>query len=564
MTESTPAEAPEVVRRFAELVTLFAERPTAAPEQRALVKQVVAAAKKSPGAKLTVGEGGALLADGRPADLPLLAKRFKSYGVEELTFTAKVAVADLLDLARMLAAEPLGSDPAGGFAGRVAVIDARALTLRLRPRESGAVAPPVAGLSAPSRPSRASVAARRSTPARPTEPVSPTATPTGTPTARARPSGSTPIVESDSGETARLDRAIPVPESKEPALAAAIARLAAATTSEAVSGALEQMVTSTDLAFRQGRHRDMVDALTAIIAIEYKLRERGENDELDLQFSPALKRLTKTPMLLRQVAVLRHQMADDADAVAQLQAILHRYGKYGADAMADEYASARTMESRAICLEALRQLRRTHDAMLEASQSANLLDVRHAATILGELRDARSEEILADLLHHEEERARRAAVAALGRFSTPSALDALGLALGDESAAVRLRVVAALSGRSEPRVFTMLAPLLDGEPDAEVHYSAIGAIGRLGTPEAVQLLIRTAQGEGPHPHRKSATLRVMACRALVAIRTPTAMAAVQVLRDDRDGEVREASMRLVAQAQRRSTATSQAVVAIPS
>jgi hypothetical protein len=57
-------------------------------------------------------------------------------------------------------------------------------------------------------------------------------------------------------------------------------------------------------------------------------------------------------------------------------------------------------------------------------------------------------------------------------------------------------------------------------------------------------------------------MRLQACAALVAIRTPAAMAAVQGLREDRDREVREAAVRLVAQAQRRTTTTG--IPAVPS
>ena len=543
MTEPADADAPDVIHRFAELVTLVSERPTAAVEQRALVRAVVEAAKRS-GAKLALGAGGALLADGQPVALPFLAKRFTSYGIDELGITGKAAIADLLDLARMLAAEPSGTDAATAFAGRAAAIDARALPLRLRPRSTPAPAPePVA-------PVRAS---RSMTPGRPSRAV----TPLGGSAIPAKP-------ERDDGPG--LERALPIPEPKDADLAAAVSALAKAASNAELGQALDQLVMLSDLAFRQGRHADLVEAVAALVAIEYQALERDSSDERRQLFNGALGRLTKRPMLLRQIAALRHQQVADGEATARLQAILHRYGTYGADALMDEYVSARTAEARASCVVALRTLRRTHDALLALARGTDELGARQAATILGELRDAESEVILVELLRHPEEQVRRAAVAALGRFDSPSSIDVLALALDDEAVKVRLRAVAALNERRDPRVVTLLTTLLDGDPDTEVLHaviSAIGAVGAVGSTEAVQLLIRTAQGEGTHPLRRSAALRIMACRALVAIRSPTSMAAVQVLRSDRDGEVREASMRLVAQAQRRSTTSSIAVVAEP-
>ena len=557
------ADTPEVLRRFAELVTLVSERPTAAVEQRTLVKEVVDAAKRAEGS-LTLGADGVLATAAGPAVFPLLAKRFKGYGIEALTITGKAAVADLLDLARMLAAEPAGSDPAGAFAGRAAVLDRRAIRLQLRPREAS---PPAAPLpNAPARPSRRETPVRRPSGAMPAVPP-PDAAPgaRATPAASATPVARAPLQQQHSDEPERLERAIAVPTPSHRGLAAAVQALADAEreVTAALPAALDELVQHVDLAFRQGRHADLVEGMAAIVALEHQALERDSSDARRQLFNYALKRLTVRPMMLRQLAVLRHQLDADATASERLQAILHRYGVYGADALAHEYISASTAEARATCLAALKRLRRTHDSLLGLARSTSVLDVREAATILGELQDARSEEILVEILRHPEARARRAAVAALGGFTSPSSLDAIAFVLQDEIASVRLRAVAALGARRDPRAVAMLAPLLDREPNTEVLYSAIGAVGAAATPEAVQLLVRVAQGEGMHPNRRSSALRVLACTALVAVRTPTAMAAVQGLRDDRDGEVREASMRLVAQASRRSTATSQAVVAPP-
>ena len=523
MTEPEPADAPKVIERFAALVALVAERPTAAADQRALVREVAAAAKKQ-GAAITAGEDGALSSGGQPLDLPFLAKRFKSNGIEELGITGKAAVADLLDLARMLAAEPRGTDPAAAFAGRAAVLDAKALPRRLRPPT---VPPPATSESA--------------VPRAP-EPA-------------------------DHDEPMRLERALAVPVPANPALASAVVQLAAAEVDAEdggqLSAALDALSQQADLAFRQGRHDDLVEAMAAIVGLEHLALERDSSDERRQLFNHALKRLTIRPMLLRQLAVMRHTRDGDEVARTRLQAILYRYGTYGADALADEYISAPTSEARAICLGALRELRRTHDALLLLARSTSLTDVREAASILGELRDAPSEAILLELLHHPEPRARRAAVAAIGHFSTESSLEAIAALLSDEAPTVRLRAVSALGARRDARAVAMLAPVLDREPNTEVLFSAVGAVGAVGTPEAVQLLIRIAQGEGSHPNRRSAALRTLACTALVAVRSPTAMAAVQVLRGDRDAEVREASMRLLAQASRRSTTSTQAIVAQP-
>lgn len=563
MSEPAAADAPEVIRRFAELVTLLAERPTAAAEQRTLVKEVLQAAKKQ-AATITAGEKGRLMSGDLVLDLPLLAGRFKGYGIEELGITGKAAVADLLDLARILAAPPMGSDAAASFAGKTAVLDKRALPMRLRERDAVAEPP-----SAPP-PPRAS---RRATP-RASTGVTPPATQSVTPapgTARVSRELAAPVAaeptplkpEHDSADPARLAQSLPVPTPANPALAAAVEALAAAESgpqgAKPLGDALDQLSLLAELAFRQGRHDDLIEAMAGLVALEHRALERDASDERRQLFSHTLKRLTKRPMLMRQIAVMRHTHAADEVARTRLQAILRRYGTYGAEALSHAFVSAQTAAARETCLTALRELKHTHDSLLGLSRSTDLLQVQEAAAVLGELRDARSEEILVEMLRHPEPRARRSAVAALGRFASKGSLDAIALLLEDAYPRVRLGAVAALGLRRDPRIVDVLAPLLDKEPDTEVLFSAVAAVGASGTAEAVQLLIRIAQGEGVHPMRRSAALRVMGCTALVAVRSPTAMAAVQQLRDDRDEKVREASMRLVAQAKRRSTASHAAV-----
>ena len=256
--------------------------------------------------------------------------------------------------------------------------------------------------------------------------------------------------------------------------------------------------------------------------------------------------------MLRQFAVLRHRRAADPVAVCRTQAILYRYGTDGADALIDEYVTVATPEARAACLDGLRALRRTLDSLFALVRDTRDLVVRQAAGLLGELADPRGEEMLVELLRHPDARARRAAVAALARFETPTALEATGHVHGDESPVVRARAVAALADRGGVRALALLAQLLDSEPDKEVLYAAMAATGAIGGPEAVAVLIRCAEGESTHSRRRTAAYRIAACTALVAIRSPQAMACVQVLRKDRDREVRDAAVRLVAQAARRT------------
>ncbi len=606
MTDPSPTPPLSLVERFAALVGLMASSPQAAVEQRELARTVVESAKKK--ATTLALTDGVLVVDGGPSHdgLKDLAARLSKCGVIELAITDRAALADVLDLARMLATVPGEADPPSRFAARAAVLDSRAFPRRLVPRttalpdalytppkRTSGTSPIVEGGSAPrpkpivegsSAPRPKPIVEAPSAP-RP-KPVAegasaPAPKPTGEGPSAPRPSSRTPARGSigtpahginafttinpatPSPQSELIEEPIEMPVPSHPALAAAMDGMELADSRTAFVSTLDQFVLLCDLAFRQGRFDDLIEAMTALIAIEQQQNEMYNSDDRRQAFSYALRRLADRTVVVRQIAVLRHERWDDPVASGRLQTILTRLGADGAEAMIDEYVASKTAEIRRRCLEALRGLPRTHDALLALARDTRDLMVRQAAAILGELRDPRGETILLELIHHPDARTRRAAVRALGQFDSLMGFDAIGLALEDESPLVRHRAVATVAAKKSPRGLALLMPVLEKERDREVLYSAISAVGAIGSPEAAQLLIKMAEGEGAHPQRKNAALRIQACTALVAIRSPQTMTAVQALRNDRDREVREASVRLVAQAQRRSTSTGMPAINVP-
>lgn len=542
MSEPESVPNPELVRRLARLVRLASEQPAAVAGQRALVQEVIAAAKVGP-ARLASAPDGALLHDGvavvdADEDLRLLASRLDAYGVEELTITARAAAADLFDLGRLLGTGP-GADAPATFAARATVIDSRTIPRRLRARPQAPTPPGMEVVNAPP--------PRR--PSRMTPVVAPAAAPPAPPITPEPP----PAEEAEA-----LREPPPLPAATRPELARVFETLAGPLELPALRGALDALVLFTDLAYRTGRTEDFLAGLSGLIAIEFAQLARDGADARRQAFAHAIRRLAK-PVLLREVAILRHRRAADAEAVARLQAILHRYGRDGVEALIDEFAAAPDGAARRTCVDALRDLGATYDALLLLSRDPRELAVQLAATILGELRGPRAEELLLEVLQHPDARTRRVAVAALAGLGTATAVEALGIALKDDAPIVRARAVAALVTRRDPRAAPLLARVLEDESDREVLYAAMEGLGQVGGAEAVQVLIRCAQGEGAHPLRRSAEFRIHACTALVTIRTPQAMACVQQLRDDRDREVREASVRLVAQAARKSSGSIPAV-----
>src|SRR2546422_62895 len=90
-----------------------------------------------------------------------------------------------------------------------------------------------------------------------------------------------------------------------------------------------------------------------------------------------------------------------------------------------------------------------------------------------------------------------------------------------------------------------------GEDEAVVR-ELILALGRTGSPDAVQALIKWAQPTGRFFGRKPSELRVAAVEALRLAATPAALGTLEGLSDDGDREVREAASRGVAELKRKT------------
>lgn len=539
-----PSPAAGAALRFVRLVAQVAAAPGAVAEHRTAVRALTKALKGQR-FEFVLGEDGALRVDGSalaPEDssdadaAALLAARLATYGVESLTLTEKSAEADVNELTRLLGAAPPTTDPIGHFAVRSATIDARGIPRRLKARERAGEVAPLVPTATPR--SSASVARRP--------------TPEGSiAVADIAPEVAPEPVEGPASRTEQLAEAIDVPEIVDARISGLVQKLQATDALLELEPLLNELAEAAELAFRTGEHVLMLNAITALVAIEFRQLERDASDDRRRVFVQPLRRLANPP-ILRQLAVLRHRLADDATLSARAQAVLYRFGTDGADALMDEYANVPTLEGRRTVIAALRGMRRTFDALHDWLRNGDEYDVREAIAVLGALGDERAVRMLGEVLRHGEPRVRRTVVSELDAVGGDGALDLLGLALDDESPLVRARATAALSLRGASAL-RHLVPRLDVEPDREVLYGTMHALATIGTPEAVAALVRCAKGESTHPQHRAAAFRLQASAALVVIRTPAAMAAVGLLREDRDREVREGSQRLVAQAARRTT-----------
>ena len=318
-----------------------------------------------------------------------------------------------------------------------------------------------------------------------------------------------------------------------PAAMVALAALDAATSDVATERALEALVEAAGRAVRED------DAPTVVALWRGVLRREGGARGVAARaaYLDAIERL-KRPTVLRAVA---SAVADPALAADAATALTRAEGD-GVAALVDLLSGTTADGPRRTYLDALGRLSAAIPALVRMLRDARWHVARDAAVLLGELRASIAEGPLADLLTHEDERVRRAACGALGRLGTPEAVRALRGALGDLSAPVRATAAGCLAEREGASSADTLASALDAEEDAEVQQAILAALGRLGTPDAVQRLIRAAEPDRRLFRKKPLDLRVAAVRALAEANSSAAIAALQALANDKEREVREAAV----------------------
>jgi HEAT repeat protein len=307
-----------------------------------------------------------------------------------------------------------------------------------------------------------------------------------------------------------------------------LARLDAESSPPKLLDLLAELAMRAEEAIRDNRPAQATEIFQRIVR-----RERdGDAFEVKRAFVLTVKRLTK-PALLRAVVadLARGQRADSL-------AVLARAGEDGADALIEQLVAEEGRKERRIFFDALVHLQAGIPTLLHMLGDARWYVARNAAALLGEMQARDAEKPLAALLHHDDERVRHAATISLMRLGTARSLPTIQEGLKDGAPQIRMQAAAALVGRKESNITSLLLRALDGERDDEVSAAFLIALGRLGTAEAVSRLIAAAEPDRGMFRKKPVALRVAAVQALADARTPEALAVLKALQADKDEDVR--------------------------
>jgi hypothetical protein len=504
-----------LARHFARLVWLLLHEPTNTDEQKVSLRALVTVGRD--GAVALATNGIELTANGMPlppalAGVSDVVARMEAHGVRAVDVDRGPAPADLLGAARTLVAEATGStQPAPTATVRFVV----------RPRTPGSAAAvprttPAVGASTlpeldlgevlddPWAGARERGTPHQSTPAIPA----------------ARPAG-------DAGRGGKFDQ-FAAARSPTATLPDLLAQLDADTSPARLIDLLNDLATRADDAMRDGRPAQAIEIFYRIVRRERDVHEL----EVKRAFVLTVKRLTKPALLRAVVAELPRKRREEALAV------LARTGEEGTDVLIEQLAAEEGRKERLSYYDALVHLQAGIPTLIHMLGDARWYVARNAAALLGEMQAREAEKPLAALLHHDDERVRHAATISLMRLGTARSLPTIQEGLKDGAPQIRMEAAAALVGRRESNVTSMLVRALDDERDDEVSASFLIALGRLGTPEAVSRLIATAEPDKGMFRKKPVALRVAAVQALSEARTDDALEALKALQSDKDEDVR--------------------------
>jgi hypothetical protein len=526
-------------RHFARLVHLLLHEPKSIANQKAALRLIVAMAKEGQ-VTLAIRDwqviaNGALLPP-QLEGVQDLGAQLIGHAVTELVAEKEATAADLLGIARTLATEPIPGDGGRGLADQLAALGAKTVRVTL---SGNAPLPRVATVSMPTHGSDMPAPVSAPAPAPATnggsrntgdvaviakvEPPPPTATP------NRRPSVEMGVMR---GITDSYLSQFAAPDTSRGSIASGFTELDATTSVNETTKLVDGVAGAAEAAFREGDSETLGLALAGLVK-----RETAAGDpNLRRAYGMGVRRLAKKPLLaaVAPLLVSQREMYED------LFAIFARTGDEGAEALIEQLNAAQSLAERRVYFDSLRKLNAGVKVLIHMLGDTRWYVVRNAADLLGEMSANDAEPKLSELLQHDDDRVRKAAVSALSKMTGAGAVKGLSASLEDGAPGVRVRAAAALGASKTPAAANALIKHLEREQVAEVQHACLSSLGKIATGDAIRFLTKAAQPASGLFKKKATTYRVAAVRALGEARTPAAMGALQNLLHDKEKDVREA------------------------
>jgi len=299
-----------------------------------------------------------------------------------------------------------------------------------------------------------------------------------------------------------------------------------------VAETLAQLGREAELAVADGRFDPVFTIATTVIQLEPKVH----NESIKRHYGILIRRICTIRVLKRAVQMVANGPAAERDRATML---LRRSGPEGVEVLLDMLVKSPNVAERRAVFDALCQTSAGADQMIYLLGHPEWYVVRNVAELIGELGVAAAVPELTKRLDHADERVRKAAALALAKIGTPAAAESMRRAFRDKSPDVRMQVAIGVGGKRSSALAMPLVVALAEEEDESVQRELLLGLGRIGTPDAVQALIKYSHPAGRLFGRRPVAIRLAAVEGL---RTAASAAAIGTLQGlESDGQVGEAA-----------------------
>ena len=300
-----------------------------------------------------------------------------------------------------------------------------------------------------------------------------------------------------------------------------------------VGDLLATVIDQAEAALKRNRLEEVLRLVVGIARIEEGL---PDGSGARRQYAIAVRRICTKPVVeavARLVGAPKHR--------AEATLALRRAGADAVEVLLRMLVAAPGMSERRAVFDALTQMTEGMEQVVQMLDHPEWFVVRNVAELAGELGMEAAIPALSRQLDHADERVRKAVAMGLAKIGSRNAAEPLRRALRDKSPEVRMQVALGIGGRKSSALAMPLVVAMEEETDEAVQRELVLALGRIGSPDAVQALIKFAQPTGRIFGRKPAGLRAAAVEALRLAATPAAVGTLQGLSDDGDKQVRAAA-----------------------
>jgi len=223
--------------------------------------------------------------------------------------------------------------------------------------------------------------------------------------------------------------------------------------------------------------------------------------------------------------------------------VMQRGGAEAAVVLLARLVAADELKDRRALVTALRGIPEGLEQVVHVLTHAQWFVVRNVAEAMGVQRVEEAVPNLITCLAHDDARVRRAAAIALAKIATPATVEPLRHVLKEGDRELRALIAANIGGHTSRALAMPLVAFAEQEEELDVLREYYRALGRIGSPEAIQALANAAEPGGRLLGRRPSAHRVAAVDGLRIAGGRAAVAALQGLARDGDKAVREQVVR---------------------